>query len=84
MAFEKKSREQWEAEAKAKALQKTVSNIEEIKDAVKAVGVNGDKIEVALLLVLISEMKNLNNNLYWIQHELKKQGRSGQSDQVPF
>lgn len=84
MAFEKKSREQWDAEAKAKALQKTVSNIEEIKDAVKAVGVNGDKVEVALLLVLISEMKNLNNNLYWIQHELKKQGRSAQSDQVPF
>lgn len=84
MAFEKKSKEQWEAEAKAKALQKTVSNIEEIKDAIKATGVNGDNLQTGLLLVLISEMKNLNNNLFWIQHSLKKQANAAQSDQVPF
>lgn len=77
MAFEKKSKEQWEAEAKAKALQKSVDNIEQIKQTVKAAAIGAEGKTDALLMVLLSEIMNLNNHLHWIQHALKKANQGG-------
>lgn len=77
MAFQKKTKEQWEAEGKEKALQKAVDNIESIKQIVKAANIGGESKSDALLMVLLSEVMNLNNHLHWIQHALKKANQGG-------
>lgn len=84
MAFQKKTKEQWEAEAKEKALQKAVDNIEQVKQIVKAASLDGltNKSD-AMLLVLISEVMNLNNHLHWIQHALKKANGGGYQAAAP-
>lgn len=88
MAFEKKSKEQWDAEAKQKALQKAVDNIDQIKQIAKAAGIGADGKTDALLMILLSEIMNLNNHLHWIQHALKKANGGGyqrqSDDRVPF
>jgi hypothetical protein len=89
MAYQKKTKEQYEAAARERALQKTTTNIETIGDAVNIAKTGGAGTETnSLLMVLISEVMNLNNNLYWINHALKKQGGysngGNQSDDVPF
>lgn len=87
MAFQKKTKEQWEAEAKTKALQKAVDNVQLIKDSAKAAGIGAESKSEALLMLLISELMNVNNNLYWIQTQLKKQGggyQSAANDEVRF
>jgi hypothetical protein len=83
MAFQKKTREEWDAEAKAKSLQKAVDNIDAVKQIAKAAGLGADGKTDALLMILISEVMNLNNNLYWINVALKK-AKQGSSDVVPF
>ena len=83
MAFAKKTREEWDAEAKAKNLQKAVDNVDMIKQIAKAAGMGGEGKTDALIMILISEVMNLNNNLYWINHALKK-AKSNSSDNVPF
>lgn len=82
MAFEKKSKEQWEAQAKEKALQKSVDNIDQIKQIVKAANIGAEDKTDALLMVVLSELMNLNNNLHWIQHALKKANGGGYQPQV--
>jgi uncharacterized protein YjgD (DUF1641 family) len=77
MAFQKKTKEQWESEAKEKALQKAVDNIESIKQIVKASNIGGETKSDALVMVLLSEVMNLNNHLHWIQHALKKANGGG-------
>lgn len=83
MAFQKKTREEWDAEAKAKNLQKAVDNIDMVKQIAKAAGIGGESKTDALLMILLSEVMNLNNNLYWINHALKK-AKQGSSDNIPF
>jgi|TARA_R110000823_G_scaffold294219_2_gene413112 hypothetical protein len=82
MAFAKKTREEWDAEAKAKNLQKAVDNIDMVKQIAKAADIGANSKTDALIMILISEVMNLNNNLYWINHALKKSKTS--SDNVPF
>lgn len=83
MAFQKKTKEQWEAEAKEKALQKAVDNIESIKQIVKAANIGGESKNDALLMVLLSELMNLNNHLHWIQITLKKANGGGYQAAAP-
>lgn len=83
MAFQKKTREEWDAEAKAKNLQKAVDNIDMVRQIAKAANFGATSATESLLMVLISEVMNLNNNLYWINHALKK-AKQGSSDNIPF
>jgi uncharacterized protein YjgD (DUF1641 family) len=83
MAFQKKTKEQWESEAKEKALQKAVDNIESIKQIVKAANIGGETKSDALVMVLLSEVMNLNNHLHWIQHALKKANGGGYQAAAP-
>jgi uncharacterized protein YjgD (DUF1641 family) len=83
MAFQKKTKEQWEAEGKEKALQKAVDNIESIKQIVKAANIGGESKSDALLMVLLSEVMNLNNHLHWIQIALKKANQGGYQAAAP-
>lgn len=50
---------------------------------VKAANIGAAEKTDALLMILISEVMNLNNNLYWINHALKK-AKQGSSDNIPF
>jgi hypothetical protein len=83
MAFQKKTKEQWESEAKEKALQKAVDNIDMVKQMVKAAGLDGATKSDALLMILLSEVMNLNNHLHWIQHALKKANGGGYQAAAP-
>lgn len=83
MAFQKKTKEQWESEAKEKALQKAVDNIDMVKQVVKATGLDAATKSDALLMILLSEVMNLNNHLHWIQHALKKANGGGYQAAAP-
>ena len=83
MAFQKKTPEEWATEAKAKQLQKAVDNIDAVKQIAKATGIGADGKTDALLMILISEIMNLNTSLFWIKHELKG-GKTSSSDNIPF
>lgn len=80
MAFERKTKEQWDAEAKEKSLQKTADNIAEVIDSLNAAKASGSK-ENMLIVLAISELMKLNDNLKWINIALKKKATT---DNVPF
>ena len=80
MAYEKKTKEEWDKIAKEKSLQKTVDNVSVIRDAVTAAKVGGDA-NTALLTILISELMKVNDNLYWIQKSMKSKAKT---DDIPF
>jgi hypothetical protein len=82
MAYEKKTKEEWEKIAREKSLQKTVDNVQLIKDAVSAAKIGGADANTALLTILIAELMKVNDNLFWIQKGLKN--KSSDSDRVPF
>jgi len=82
MAYEKKTKEEWEKIAREKSLQKTVDNVQLIKDAVSATKIGGADANTALLTILIAELMKVNDNLFWIQKGLKN--KSSDSDRVPF
>jgi hypothetical protein len=81
MAYEKKTKEEWDKIAKEKSLQKTVDNVAVIRDAVTAAKIGGDA-NTALLTVLISEIMKLNDQIYWIQKSLKP--KNTRTDDIPF
>lgn len=80
MAFERKTKEQWDAEAKEKSLAKTADNVNEIMEALNAAKATGTK-ENALLVLAVNELMKINDNLKWINIALKKKV---QSDNIPF
>jgi hypothetical protein len=82
MAYEKKSKEDWERIRRENNLQKTVDNVAVIRDAVTAAKIQGDP-NTALMTVLIAELMKLNDQIYWIQKSLKPKTYT-KSDDVPF
>jgi hypothetical protein len=83
MAYEKKTREEWDKIARDKSLQKTVDNIEIIRDAMKAAKLDGSDATLAMMSILIAELMKVNDNLFWIQKGLKNKS-SAASDNIPF
>lgn len=84
MAFQKKTKEEWDSIRKENSLKKTVENIDVIRDAAKAAGLSGSAdANTTLLTILISEIMKLNDQIFWIQKGMQKKSKMG-NDDVPF
>lgn len=80
MAYEKKTKEEWDQIARTKSLEKTVQNVELIRDAVAAAKIGGSDANTALLTVLISELMKLNDQIFWIQKAMKPKTYAANDD----
>lgn len=80
MAFAKKTKEEWNKEAKERSKATTLEHLAESRQLCQEAGVNDIG---GLILLLISEFKVMNNNLYWIQKSLKAAQKAPGGDNMP-